>query len=237
MIESENVPGEKRSNKHTDESQKQQQKSMRLWRNHDCVPSAQTYNLTICDAPKFIWFRNAKVGTRSTFTALEEANVKLTAESIFGCHYSPQEYRDYFKFSFVRNPWDRFVSGWINTVVRRNAFDLDAKNYAHVQTFDNFVSYCSELDLESWNSHFRHQCKLIDLNEIDFIGRLENFDRDIKEIFDKLDIPLPKVPNKNKSRERSHYSSYYTQKSKSLVGGMYRKDIQLFGYEFEEPRD
>lgn len=168
------------------------------------------------------------------FSALEKAEVELTSESLFSCFYFPQEYKDYFKFAFVRNPWDRFVSGWLNKVVERNSFQLDTQTHEHLQNFENFVSYCAEFDLESWNSHFRHQCKLVDSNELDFIGRHENFDEDLREIFNLLGISLRKVSAENATLGRRHYSSYYTEKARSMIGTMYRKDIQLFGYTFED---
>lgn len=234
MIESTRKPAQKWGTVHTSESQLLQNKSKQFWKKKKLVPSAQQYNLTICDEPKFIWFRNAKVGTRTVFSAIAEAEVELTSESLFSCFYFPQEYRSYFKFAFVRNPWDRFVSGWLDKIVRSNALKLDTETHLHLQKFENFVSHYAELDLETGNSHFRHQSKLLDLNELDFVGRLENFDMDLKEIFTTLGMSLPKVPAKNATRNRRHYSSYYTDETRSMIGTMYRKDIQVFGYTFED---
>jgi hypothetical protein len=236
MIESKKMADNPFSSKHTANSKLLQDESEVFWEKNSCVPSTEKYNLTICDAPKFIWFRNAKVGTRTVFFALNKAEIELTAESLFSCFYFPQEYKDYFKFAFVRNPWDRFVSGWLNKVLRHNALYFDPQTLAHLQNFENFVSHCAELDLRSCDSHFRHQHKLIDMNEIDFLGRLENFDEDIRDVFRTLSIPLQKVPTVNGSENRLHYSSYYTDESRRKVYDMYRKDIQIFGYEFEDRR-
>lgn len=234
MIETQKVANIKWSTTHTEDSEKLQKESREFWQTRRHVPSAGKYNLTICDEPKFIWFRNAKVGTRTIFSALQKSGLELTAESPFSCFYFPQEYKDYFKFAFVRNPWDRFVSGWLNKVVRKNALQFHPKKLAHLQKFRNFVSYCAELDLETCNSHFRHQCKLVDLNEVDFIGRQENFEEDIREVFGTLGISLQEVPAANASRNRLHYSSYYTDETRRMIGTIYRKDIQLFGYTFED---
>ena len=71
------------------------------------------------------------------------------------------------------------------------------------------------------------------MNELDYLGRHEHFSEDLAEIFGILDIPLKKVPAQNKTHGRSHYSSYYSDRTRELVHNMYRKDIQLFGYHFE----
>ena len=236
MIETIQKPRSKkqaRTSALTRESKANQRKWERFWKKTDTVPSAQKYNLTISNLPKFIWFRNAKVGTRSIFTAFENSNVPFTAESPANCYYSPGIYKDYFKFGFVRNPWDRFVSGWLNKVVKNNSLNFDETTHQEMQIFENFVSYCSTLDLGTCNRHFRHQHKLIDLNEIDFLGRMESFNRDLGDVFRILDLPLKKVPLKNKSEHSGNYHSFFTKETKSKIFEMYKKDIQIFGYTYD----
>lgn len=233
MIKTKESKNKKWGSKLTTESRVLQNEWKQFWVTNECVPSSYKYNLTICDAPKFIWFRNAKVGTRSTFKAFNDAGVQLIAEEPYDCYYSPQKHKDYFKFAFVRNPWDRFVSGWISKVVKMNHLNFDPQTLAEMQQFDCFADYCSELDLDKCDIHFRRQCRLIDLNEVNFIGRMEHFDEDLKEIFRILELPEVQIPVKNKSRRDSDYRSYYTDDTRGMVSEMYRKDIQVFGYAFD----
>ena len=224
------------------ESEIMQAKWIDFLNNNDNIPSYYPYNLTICDDPKFIWFRNAKVGTRSIFNALDNAKVKYTAEHALNCHYSPQKYKDYYKFAFIRNPWDRLVSGWRQKVfvpawshkktVRKTILGIPPSDYIQMQKFENFISFCSTIDIKNCDSHFRLQCALIDLNEVDHIGKFENFDVDVKEIFKFLDLPINQVPHKNKSKRRPSYKSYYTEETMQQVAKIYQKDIQVFGYTF-----
>ena len=221
-----------RNSRLTQDSKLQQRKWKTFWKNNQCIPSTQHYNLTICDDPKFIWFRNAKVGTRSIFSALDDADVQLTADHALACYYSPQKYKDYFKFAFVRNPWDRFVSGWYDKIYKNNAFNLSASARAELKQFENFVSYYSKMNIKTCNTHFRSQCALIDLNEVDYIGKFENFNEDLKEIFSNIGLPISQVPHKHKSSKKSSYQSYYTEETKQIIAELYQKDIQLFGYTF-----
>jgi len=232
MIKTKAVEDKVFSPKLTRKSKIVQNEWQQFWKENECVPSLHKYNMTICDDPKFIWFRNAKVGTRSTLAAFKNAGVKLTAEHAFDCFYSPQKYRDYFKFAFVRNPWDRFVSGWVNKFVNKNAFNFNSHELNEMKQFEHFVTYWSEKDLDSCNAHFRRQCALIDLNEVDFIGRMEHFNKDLTAIFRILDLPEIQIPFRNKSKREYSYNTYYDSDTKRMVSKMYRKDIQLFGYTY-----
>ncbi|MEQ9302228.1 MAG: sulfotransferase family 2 domain-containing protein [Cyclobacteriaceae bacterium] len=205
-----------------------------FWNINGSVPSRYKYQLTVAHNPRFIWYRNAKVGTRSILNLLRELPIELTAEQAGGCRYAPELYKDYLKFAFVRNPWDRFVSGWLNKIVNRNAFDFSDQERVRLMKFDQFVEFWSQKDVESCNIHFRLQSRLIDLNEVDIIGRMESFNEDVRKVFKELGLPLNNIPHGNKTNTRSHYSSYYSEKSKELVSEMYHKDILLFGYRFNE---
>jgi len=69
---------------------------------------------------------------------------------------------------------------------------------------------------------------------VDFIGRLENFDDDVHEVFNKIGVPLERVPHKNRSRHQ-HYSTFYTPDTEMIVRERFKRDIEYFGYEFERP--
>ena len=52
-------------------------------------------------AKRYIWFRVAKCGTRSTLALLREVSTKFEIEQDFGVSYDPSRYLDYYKFAFV----------------------------------------------------------------------------------------------------------------------------------------
>lgn len=232
MIETIKLEGKKRSPKLTSESMSQQNKWKRFLETHENIPAFYPYNLTICNQPKFLWFRNAKVGTRTILKIMGNMNLDLIAEHALRCYYSPQHYKDYYKFCFVRNPYDRLVSGWYDKIVRKNLFGFEADVWEDMKQFDRFVDFLSDWDLDTCNNHFRRQCRLIDVNEVDYIGKMENFTNDLKELFNILGLPLNEIPQENKSTGRLGYEAYYTKATKQKVEKMYRKDLQLFGYYF-----
>lgn len=196
------------------------------------IPSFKKYNLTICHQKKFLWFRVAKVGTRTIFNIFEQANIELDAEHAMLCHYPASLYKEYFNFAFVRNPWDRLVSCWQNKVVDSNSFNFSNPTLREMQTFSNFVDFVGTLDLDKCNHHIRLQSNLIDLNNVDFVGRFENFEADISSVIEILGLGAIQINHQNKSRRISNHKQYYDANLKRKVAQIYRKDIHIFGYEF-----
>ena len=66
---------------------------------------------------------------------------------------------------------------------------------------------------------------------VDFIGRFENIKEDFKKITDKLNIKRT-LKKTNTSKRKEDYRLYYDEETKAIVNEVYRKDIQLFNYEF-----
>ena len=83
--------------------------------------------------------------------------------------------------------------------------------------------------------HFQHQyCFLEDEKgtiAVDFIGRFENIEEDFKIITDKLNIKRT-LKKTNTSKRKEDYRAYYNQETKAKVGIIYKRDIELFNYEF-----
>ncbi len=196
-----------------------------------CLPSGRRYNITVCHEKAFIWFRVAKVCTRSIFDLLQKSELTLDAEHPSWLHYPPRAMQHYFKFAFVRNPWDRLVSCWKNKVVDSNALGFTPEEHQRMQAFPAFVDYVATLDIGNCNRHIQLQSHLIDLNAIDFIGRFERFNDDFRIVADTIGMDMAKLELHNQS-QRQDYHSYYDDALTEQVADIYRKDIQLFGYRF-----
>lgn len=133
-------------------------------------------------------------------------------------------YNRAFKFTFVRNPLDRFVSNFFSKQGMSGRYPLNQLGMLH---------FLRQEDLTKVHFHFRPQHTFINpTNELDFIGRYENLERDWNEVCRRIKTIDTKLPwiRKNKTRERE-WQEYYTPESEKRVREYYKKDFELFGYE------
>lgn len=150
---------------------------------------------------------------------------------------NPRKFREYFKFAFVRNPWDRLLSAYI-FLKKGGLNQMDRAwaeaNLSQFETFEEFVTeWVNEENIWSW-VHFTPQHYFIcdDQGNIkmDFVGRMENIQEDFSYICQKINKQV-KLPEVNKTRN-DHYSNYYNDKTREIVSNVYAKDIEIFSYKF-----
>lgn len=163
-----------------------------------------------------------------------------------GGHWRIRDFRDVknaFKFAFVRNPWDRFVSAAfhmpnvIGTEHNRDGFEL-------------FVKRCSKIDFGAWEKnamqaypngadwpihhHFLPQWFFLLTPEgeigVDFVGRFENLQADWQYVCSQIGVPPPQLTHWRKG-SHLYYKYYYTPETWDIVGKIYQRDIDLFNYQ------
>lgn len=133
----------------------------------------------------------------------------------------------YFKFAFVRNPWDKFVS-YCSFVHRKS--DAFQKNPRAVMG-NVLSSEKAKQRVLMWPQHRFITDAEGNIN-VDFVGRHETFAASFNEICSKLGLPRT-LPEKVNTSNRSDYRDYYTQALIDGVGELYQKDIELFNYAFD----
>jgi hypothetical protein len=194
----------------------------------DPLPSSTIYKMRFNQEKKFVWFVVSKAGCTSIKYILKNNNLDVP---IFDKAFRPNKYKNYFKFGFVRNPWARIVSCYFNKVVSKEKRMLYYKE-CFGKDFDYFVDFVNKRDLSTADHHIRLQTRLLPLAHLDYVGRLENFDNDIRHVMKILEFEKLEIPRKNET-QHLHYSHYYTERTKQIIAQKYRDDIATFGYEFE----
>ena len=158
----------------------------------------------------------------------------------------PKQYKNYFKFGFVRNPYERLVSVYHGrTQGKLVPVDLELSKYSFNESVklleDGVLRYCVPLIAKH---SLECECVPIGCNQpwflnrsqkidLDFIGRVDNYQADFNTICDKIGIPHQELPHKNASKHK-HYTEYYDDETRQLVAKKYAKDIEYFGYKFGE---
>lgn len=157
-------------------------------------------------------------------------------------------YKNYFKFCFVRNPWDRLISCYwnkIKTDPNLNSIGITsgiATGFVRFgvfkagMSFEEFVRAIVNIKDVDADPHFKSQYTFITEengeNLVDFIGKLESADEDFFYVLEKLGRTDISIPHFKKSSDKKYYEEYYTPKIRDMVAKRYLKDIQMFGYDF-----
>ena len=141
----------------------------------------------------------------------------------------------YFKFAFVRNPWDRLVSAFFYLDAGGcNGFDQALRQKHLARYSGDFSAFVHELDLHVDVLHFRPQCDWLCDTEgrllTDFIGRHETLHEDFTTVAERLKLG-PELPCLNASCHRP-YREYYDHDTRMIVRHVYRRDIDTFSYQF-----
>lgn len=146
---------------------------------------------------------------------------------------------DIFSFAIVRNPWDRLVSAY-HFLCRGglNVHDIaDAERYVRpYEDFNEFVVGAFRDDAIFGQLHFRPQYTWISDERgivADYVGRFEALQYHVSTCLAMVGLPDYKLQHVNKV-EREHYTQYYSQESIDIVGNVYSRDIELFGYAYND---
>ena len=214
---------------------------------------------------KFVYISTPKAGSTSVRSALDDyVDIRSVGDknspyhhhvsaNALKKHFEEKEWNwdDYFKFAFVRNPWDRLTSRWEYKHKqihkhKSDKYDVDGEysklceklltkvNY----DFNNFIVRLVRNKKRRQNlshSHLSFLNDKQDKNLLDFVGKTETFQEDFDTVCDKIGIPKQKLPHLNKTKKKyKHYTEYYDDNTRQLVANLFADDIKAFGYKFKE---
>jgi hypothetical protein len=139
-----------------------------------------------------------------------------------------ERFDNYFRFSFVRNPWDRAVSQF-SFMQRRD----DLRQFIGMKQDDSFATYLTLIQ-ERGHVQWMRQTDFIydgDALLVNFVGRFERLEDDARAVFDRLGIQSSCLPHAQRS-EHGPYRDYYDGAARRTVSRIYESDIDHFGYTF-----
>lgn len=169
-----------------------------------------------------IYFRVPKVASTSLLITLRKIDNVV-------------EVNDYdsslFKFTFVRNPFDRLASCYRHVIQKGALKNIQNDPSLHRDMpFGEFVDAISKIKTQNMDIHFRPQYTFIP-EKPDFIGRFENVQKDYLEVCKLIGIKNPpQLLHKNKT-DKTRFEDYYDDQIISKVVKLYKKDFELFGYD------
>jgi hypothetical protein len=179
----------------------------------------------------------------------------IGAAKFFALVKDPQTFR----FSFVRNPYSRLVGVWANGLkdcplvpglsgavdrylrVRQTIGGNLPAGADKTLTFPSFVDYAEQRLQVGPEQHLVSQDTLLSVPgiDLDFVGRLENFDADFAYVLkrlgasDEIRVDASKPINKS---NHGPWQDYYTPEVVRRVQKLYERDFDRFRYPMTIPR-
>lgn len=186
---------------------------------------------------KFIFVHINKTAGTSMEKALADYGVKKLEEKgdlkfelnynqsqHFNCDeykkYLGSEYDDYFKFTVVRNPFDRVVSYYYGGAIQKglNFKDWVVDRYLN-ENYKDYIRMYS--DYTHW----------FDKDEMNYVLKFENLDQDFIKLKETLDLNC-ELGKANVNKSRTHYRDYYDDKTKDIIENHFEKELNTFQYKF-----
>jgi len=137
-------------------------------------------------------------------------------------------WNSYFKFTFVRNPWDLMVSHY-HWALETN-WD-DAKGYTDkIKKLDDFEDYI----LSPLSNRKNCTEYISDMNgniNIDYIGKFDKLSNDFHAVCQRIGLPILKLGACNTTKH-FQYKKYYNPLTRDLIKDRFARDIQYFDFKF-----
>lgn len=146
----------------------------------------------------------------------------------------PIAWQEYFKFSIVRNPWDRVYS--IYTYYRYGGKKVTKVDPSKMpSSFGDFVydlaGNLDKLGIGYTQSEFIGE-------ELDFVLRFEYLREDFSKMCELANIrPEPYLPHARRSEREEDYFFQYSRHMREIVAFYFKEDIERFNYTFDDLSD
>lgn len=207
---------------------------------------------------KCIFVHIPKTAGTSIEMLINQTPFSGTTHELLKEHASSEYFEEYFKFTFVRNTFERVYSvfnyyaqggnkqhpssikQWVLHLYRKvtqNDYYTDIEVSRKMPK--KFSEFCIEFLLNKKPFYGKNalisQYQFLEVNseiKADFIGSFENLRVDLELVKKKLSI-VGDLPHYRKASHKKHYSQYYDEKTKEIVSNYYQDEISYFGFEFE----
>lgn len=149
---------------------------------------------------------------------------------------------DYLRVSFVRNPYTRIVSCYLDKIVREERLKFRAEcglPLTGTPSLGDFLRAIARQHPLAMNRHWRPQSVMLSQNvSLDFVGRFEQLDDDLVSLLDRLKI-MPSIRIERRDAHRTAAEDRVRElvgdAEKTLIDRIYGRDFARFGYAMELP--
>jgi len=141
----------------------------------------------------------------------------------------------FFKFTVIRNPWDRIVSFFHYHKEKLKNKNFPTRTWEYIQNL-NFSQFIRSQQFQSWAKR-NNITNYITLNNIPYIDYYINFDNLQKdfELVKKITGINKNLLHINKSKHEKYEKYYKNKKNKEIISDLFEKEINFFNFKFGSP--
>ncbi len=139
------------------------------------------------------------------------------------------QFRRYFKFTFVRNPWARAYS-WYSNVMRDEYLRRERGLPVDTGLREFLLEFAGKDNIKPQTYYLQDFSGDM---RMDFVGRFENLADDFQKVCQALDLPRQELPHEIRGSS-TDYRQYYDDVSQEIIERVYGEEIDLFGYAFDD---
>ena len=142
---------------------------------------------------------------------------------------SNKDKNNFFVFTFVRNPFGRILSSYLNWTIN-NTPDFDKYiDMVKIVVENKLYLYKGSINTNDI-SHYIPMTSMIGNHKLDFIGKFENYENDIKKLSEISDMTnLNEIIIKKYNID---YRTFYNERNKKIISELYKDDLKEFNYTF-----
>ena len=223
----------------------------KIYKRKNANPSKANENILMNGSLLFIHIpKTAGTSVRQTFRGIEnkmnllpqEPHPKLlnTSKHIkardLRKSLSNEEYERYFKFTFVRNPWDLMVSSffwWRQKAIRFNGLMYTSAMIRNMNFEDFIKSPYGRYFINEFHGTMSEWFEENGEDAVNYVGKVECLEKDLKEIarINEISEQNINIPELNQT-QRSEYRDFYTKYTKRIVEERFADVIERFDYRF-----
>lgn len=131
---------------------------------------------------------------------------------------TPEKWDSYYKFCFVRNPYDKIISGWNYVNKNKIPFGRYLQRPFQKNSWDYWHVFMPQV---------RHIINEKGKIGVDFIGKYENLEEDFEKVLQHLQLQKRHKPFKKNSKKHHPYFLYYNQPILTRVNHLLQEDFVL----------
>ncbi len=165
--------------------------------------------------------------------------------------FSNPSFKKHFRFTIIRNPWDRLAACYNEMICSEELpdrfFQLGAEEsfnefddlFRRDMPFQEFIEKVCSTPESKTNKHLSSQIYQLTTStgelRVNYIGYYERLAEASADLYEHTQLSLHEVPLSQGRIDDTSYTEFYTEELQDKVRHKFADDIELFGYEFGVP--